>query len=63
MSNVESAAAAGDNYNLRSVLLADGAGAVIGAGFGSRSRPRSTSVTRAGRTPAAAPATRWPAAW
>ena len=28
MSNVESAAAAGDNYNLRSVLLADGAGAV-----------------------------------
>src|SRR4051812_29621628 len=35
MSNVESAAAAGDNYNLRSVLLADGAGAVIGAGFGS----------------------------
>lgn len=27
MSNVESAAAAGDNYNLRSVLLADGAGA------------------------------------
>ena len=35
MSNVESAAAAGDNYNLRSVLLADGAGAVVGAGFGS----------------------------
>ena len=35
MSNVESAAAAGDSYNLRSVLLADGAGAIIGAGFGS----------------------------
>ena len=35
MSNVESAAAAGDNYNLRSVLLADGAGAVIGSAFGS----------------------------
>jgi adenine/guanine/hypoxanthine permease len=35
MSNVESAAAAGDNYNLRSVLLADGAGAVIGAALGS----------------------------
>jgi AGZA family xanthine/uracil permease-like MFS transporter len=35
MSNVESAAAAGDNYNLRSVLLADGAGAIVGAGFGS----------------------------
>ncbi|MFI7501626.1 regulator [Streptomyces sp. NPDC049687] len=35
MSNVESAAAAGDSYNLRSVLLADGAGAVIGAALGS----------------------------
>ncbi|GIJ50436.1 hypothetical protein Val02_73220 [Virgisporangium aliadipatigenens] len=35
MTNVESAAAAGDNYNLRSVLLADGAGAVIGAALGS----------------------------
>ena len=32
MSNVESAAAAGDSYNLRSVLLADGAGAIIGSG-------------------------------
>jgi len=35
MTNVESAAAAGDSYNLRSVLLADGAGAVIGSAFGS----------------------------
>ncbi len=35
MSNVESAAAAGDDYNLRSVLLADGAGAIIGSAFGS----------------------------
>ena len=35
MSNVESASAAGDNYNLRSVLLADGMGAVIGSAFGS----------------------------
>ncbi len=35
MSNVESAAAAGDNFNLRSVLLADGAGAVVGSAFGS----------------------------
>ena len=35
MSNVESAAAAGDDYNLRSVLLADGAGAVVGSAFGS----------------------------
>ncbi|MFI1912836.1 regulator [Nocardia sp. NPDC020380] len=35
MSNVESAAAAGDNYNLRSVLLADGCGAIIGSAFGS----------------------------
>ncbi|MGW5570609.1 regulator [Nocardia thailandica] len=35
MSNVESAAAAGDDYNLRSVLLADGFGAILGAAFGS----------------------------
>jgi AGZA family xanthine/uracil permease-like MFS transporter len=35
MSNVESAAAAGDSYNLRSVLLADGAGAIIGSALGS----------------------------
>ena len=35
MSNVESAAAAGDDYNLRSVLLADGTGAIVGAGLGS----------------------------
>jgi AGZA family xanthine/uracil permease-like MFS transporter len=35
MNNVESASAAGDNYNLRKVLLADGSGAVIGALLGS----------------------------
>ncbi len=35
MSNVESAAAAGDSYNLRHVLLADGTGAVIGSVLGS----------------------------
>jgi AGZA family xanthine/uracil permease-like MFS transporter len=35
MSNVESAAAAGDTYNLRSVLLADGAGAIVGSALGS----------------------------
>ncbi len=35
MSNVESAAAAGDSYNLRSVLLADGTGALVGACLGS----------------------------
>ncbi len=35
MSNVESAAAAGDAYNLRSVLLADGTGAVVGSLLGS----------------------------
>jgi AGZA family xanthine/uracil permease-like MFS transporter len=35
MTNVESAAAAGDNYNLRAVLLADGTGAVIGSCLGS----------------------------
>jgi adenine/guanine/hypoxanthine permease len=35
MNNVESAAAAGDDYNLRSILLADGIGAVVGACLGS----------------------------
>jgi AGZA family xanthine/uracil permease-like MFS transporter len=35
MNNVESAAAAGDDYNLRSILLADGIGAVVGAFLGS----------------------------
>lgn len=35
MTNVESAAAAGDNYNLRSVLLADGTGAIVGSALGS----------------------------
>ncbi|HYN97577.1 MAG TPA: regulator [Pilimelia sp.] len=35
MTNVESAASAGDRYNLRSVLLADGAGAIIGSTLGS----------------------------
>jgi adenine/guanine/hypoxanthine permease len=35
MTNVESAAAAGDSYNLRSVLLADGAGAMVGSALGS----------------------------
>jgi AGZA family xanthine/uracil permease-like MFS transporter len=35
MSNVESAAAAGDKYNLRAVLLADGTGAIVGSCLGS----------------------------
>jgi len=35
MSNVESASAAGDSYNLRSVLIADGAGAIVGSALGS----------------------------
>jgi AGZA family xanthine/uracil permease-like MFS transporter len=34
MSNVESAAAAGDRYNLRAILLADGTGAIVGAAAG-----------------------------
>ncbi len=34
MSNVESAKAAGDDYNLRAVLLADGGGAVVGSCLG-----------------------------
>jgi AGZA family xanthine/uracil permease-like MFS transporter len=47
MNNVESASAAGDNYSLRNILLADGIGAVVGSILGSpwagasaiRSRP------------------------
>jgi AGZA family xanthine/uracil permease-like MFS transporter len=35
MNNVESAAAAGDNYPLRSILLADGIGAIVGSFLGS----------------------------
>ena len=35
MSNVESAAAAGDSYELRHVLLADGTGAIVGSCLGS----------------------------
>ncbi|MEN0014390.1 MAG: hypothetical protein AAGC46_13565 [Solirubrobacteraceae bacterium] len=34
MSNVESASAAGDDYNLRAVLLADGTGAIVGSCLG-----------------------------
>jgi AGZA family xanthine/uracil permease-like MFS transporter len=35
MNNVESAAAAGDNYSLRKILVADGVGAIVGAVLGS----------------------------
>ena len=35
MNNVESASVAGDNYNLRSILLADGIGAIVGSFLGS----------------------------
>ena len=35
MNNVESASAAGDNYNLRHILLADGIGAIVGSVLGS----------------------------
>jgi AGZA family xanthine/uracil permease-like MFS transporter len=35
LNNVESASAAGDDYNLRSILLADGLGAIIGSLLGS----------------------------
>lgn len=34
MTNIESAAVAGDEYNMRAVLAADGAGAVVGAAMG-----------------------------
>jgi AGZA family xanthine/uracil permease-like MFS transporter len=35
MTNVESAASAGDSYNLRAILLADGTGAIVGSALGS----------------------------
>jgi len=35
LNNVESASVAGDNYNLRSILLADGIGAIVGSFLGS----------------------------
>lgn len=35
INNVESASAAGDDYNLRAILIADGLGAVAGAFLGS----------------------------
>src|SRR5579863_1507499 len=35
MNNVESASAAGDNYSLRNILLADGVGAIVGSLLGS----------------------------
>ena len=35
MNNVESAAAAGDNYSLRKILVADGVGAIVGSVLGS----------------------------
>jgi len=35
MNNVESASAAGDSYNLRAILLADGTGALVGSFLGS----------------------------
>src|SRR5689334_2793614 len=35
MNNVESASAAGDSYNLRKILLADGIGAIVGSFLGS----------------------------
>jgi adenine/guanine/hypoxanthine permease len=35
LNNVESASAAGDNYNLRHILLADGIGAIVGSILGS----------------------------
>jgi adenine/guanine/hypoxanthine permease len=34
MTNVESAAVAGDEYNLRAILAADGAGAIVGSALG-----------------------------
>jgi AGZA family xanthine/uracil permease-like MFS transporter len=58
MNNVESASAAGDNYNLRKILLADGLGAVVGSMLGSPFPPAVYIGHPAGRRSAAASATR-----
>ena len=59
MSNVESAAAAGDRYPVRQVLTADGIGAIVGSFLGSPFRPPCTSATPAGSRWAVGSATRW----
>jgi len=62
MNNVESAAAAGDSYNLRSILLADGTGAVIGSFLGSPFPPAVYIGHPGWKQVAAASATRLPPA-
>ena len=59
MTNVESAAAAGDRYSTRQVLPADGLGASSAPSSARPSRPRSTSVTPAGSRSAGGSATPW----
>ena len=60
MNNVESAAAAGDEYNLRKVLIADGIGAIAGRGARlARFRRRSISAIPAGNRSADGSAIRW----
>jgi len=54
MSNVESASAAGDDYNLRHVLLADGTGAVAGSARPAGSTRIPLNRARSSRTPAIA---------
>jgi AGZA family xanthine/uracil permease-like MFS transporter len=58
LQNIESAEAAGDRYPTGPSLAANGIGTIVGAVFGSASRRRSTSDTRAGRRWARARATR-----
>ena len=44
-------AAAGDSYNLRSVLLADGTGAIVGPGLGSPVPGRCSMAAHGGGRP------------
>jgi adenine/guanine/hypoxanthine permease len=62
MSNVESAAAAGDKYSLRNVLLADGTGAIVGSCLGSPFPPAVYVGHPGWKAAADASPTRWPPA-
>ena len=50
LQNIESAAAAGDEYPVRPSLIVNGLGTLVGALFGSPFRPRFTSAIRPGKS-------------
>ena len=62
MNNVESASAAGDNYNLRKILLADGIGAILGSLLGSPFPPAVYIGHPGWKSVGGASAIRWPPA-